>query len=90
MQRIHELTTEKEELSTQVSLATRPLLRQLEHLHSASSTQATDWERQEHTLHERIRDVSARAERAERALEDSKRLGIHFVAIIIIIGESEY
>ena len=79
MQRIHELTTEKEELSTQVSLATRPLLRQLEQLHSASSTQATDWERQERALFDRIREVSARAERAERALENSKHLRIHLL-----------
>ncbi len=82
-QRLYELATEKEELSTQVSLTTRPLLRQLDQMHSSSASQAAEWERQERALLERVREVTARAERAELALEDAKRTRMGNVFIII-------
>nr|CAD7452210.1 unnamed protein product [Timema tahoe] len=58
--RLERAETRNEELAEAVSVATRPLLRQLESLQAASSAQKVSWEKQEHKLTHTLDDVQSR------------------------------
>lgn len=52
--RLQESDTRNQDLSDTISDATRPLLRQIEHLQSAHSAQASNWEKLENNLTQRL------------------------------------
>nr|CAD7197345.1 unnamed protein product [Timema douglasi] len=58
--RLERAETRNEELAEAVSVATRPLLRQLESLQAASNAQKISWEKQEHKLTHTLDDVQSR------------------------------
>nr|CAD7596394.1 unnamed protein product [Timema genevievae] len=58
--RLERAETRNEELAEAVSVATRPLLRQLESLQAASSAQKVSWEKQEYKLTHTLDDVQSR------------------------------
>lgn len=72
-QRLQEAESRNEELSQSVSLATRPLLRQIENLQHTHRSQSATWERVEQNLAERLSEtqslLAAATERERLALE---------------------
>lgn len=58
LQRLENAECRSEELSQQLSEATRPLLRQLQTFQASSKTQQDAWERQERTLSDALGNFS--------------------------------
>lgn len=81
-QRLQEEETRNQELSQNVSAATRPLLRQIENLQATFSNQSSSWEKLEQNLTDRLAEAQAHLssvvekERSatERYMEASSRL----------------
>ena len=68
--RLQEAESRNQELTQSVSVATRPLLRQIENLQHSYGSQQTSWEKLEKTLTERLSDAHsqlATAQEKERA-----------------------
>lgn len=72
-QRLQDSESRNQELSDTISNATRPLLRQIEHLQSAHSAQVNNWEKVESSLTQRIVDcqnqMNAAIEKERAAVE---------------------